>query len=317
MVSEYWDKGAAGGAPPVTLPGGAALVGALDSAVGWVLIDDGSARRLGPALAWARRSGVGELHVLVEGAEVGVVARRASLFDPAPAVWGIVGRSLVAAVPAGWPAPGGGARGDLADLLARHGCEVLVEQGVLRGDVLGLEVAREIDGRLEVGVGRYDRWARTEMRAGWDADAAVAEAVLAVRMWRRPGAAAHPANTLQRSRWLRSLLCASPEVVGAEWLAPVAPTLSGSDLTEDVAAPCAGPGVVAVCSVGIDLDLVPAAADSRAGADPSARLVLVLPQGDDVAITRQLAASLASPASVLTVPRSWAEGLLVGDPFGF
>jgi hypothetical protein len=63
--------------------------------------------------------------------------------------------------------------------------------------------------------------------------------------------------------------------------------------------------VLVVCSTGIDLDLVPFAADARLldGRDP--RLVLVLPDGDDHPVTRDLAGALRRPADVVTVGREW------------
>ncbi|MBO0692749.1 MAG: hypothetical protein J2P58_07620, partial [Acidimicrobiaceae bacterium] len=36
------------------------------------------------------------------------------------------------------------------------------------------------------------------------------------------------------------------------------------------------------------------------------RLVLVVPDGDDYPVTRELAAALAEPAEVVVVPRDWA-----------
>ncbi len=71
-----------------------------------------------------------------------------------------------------------------------------------------------------------------------------------------------------------------------------------------------------MCTVGIDLDLVPFAADARgaiaarvAAADlpadrphvdaAEARLVLAMPVRDSVAVTRELAAALRSPAEIV------------------
>lgn len=71
-----------------------------------------------------------------------------------------------------------------------------------------------------------------------------------------------------------------------------------------------GPVVVA-CSVGIDLELVPAAADVRAVHSPDARLVLALPERDAVPVTRRLAASLVRPAEVVTPGDGWRLGTAV------
>ena len=50
-----------------------------------------------------------------------------------------------------------------------------------------------------------------------------------------------------------------------------------------------GRSVVVAASIGVDLDLVPAAADARLAHAPDARLVLALPQRDALAVTRRLA----------------------------
>ena len=65
------------------------------------------------------------------------------------------------------------------------------------------------------------------------------------------------------------------------------------------------PGAVVVCSVGVDLDLVPAAAEARLALAPDARLLLVVPEGDDHPATRALANRLKDPAEVVAVPGDW------------
>jgi hypothetical protein len=297
------------------LPGGAGLVVERDSAV-WVLVDDGEVARLGAALAWAWRRNASSLHVIVQegvagAGAAGVIARRALEFaQPSVCVWSVDGRRLAEVVPAPPVLSPESADPELVSLLRAHGAEPVVEHGVLRGEVRGLEVARVVGGRLEVGVGRHDRSARAEMRPDEDMGSALDEAVAAVRDLRRPSAPRHPANTLARGRWLRSVACADPSVVGLRSLEPVAPPLPWFDLPDAGAAPAVGSGsdgsrVVAVFSVGVDMDLVPTAADSRRLYSPSAQLVIVVPAGDDVPITRALAASLRAPAEVRTVPRGW------------
>ncbi len=304
-----------------SFPGGAGLAEG-ESQRGWVLVDDGSVRRFGAALAWAWRERVARLDVLVQepalgGPSAGVMARRAAEFARPPGVWSVDGRTLVRAEPA--PSVNdeditvADAFGSFAGVLADHGAEVIVEHGVLRGEVLGLEVARVVDGRLEVGVGRHDRSARAEMYPAEDVGVSLDRAVTAVRDRRRPDQPRHPANTLARSRWLRAVVCATPSLAGAVSLAPVPPPLPWFDLPEAGSAPCLGAAadgtpLLAVCSVGVDVDLVPTAADCRRIHCPEARLVLVVPKGDDLPVTCALADSLSEPAEVLVVPRSW-EGM--------
>jgi hypothetical protein len=303
--------------PISALPGGAALLVASEGAgaAAWVLIDDSEVSGLGPALAWAWRGEAVSLDVLVEETIPGsasVVARRAAEFaQPATRVWSVAGRSLSPVE----PAPEVDAvledvDASLVELLMAHGADPVVEHGVLRGEVLGLEVARVVAGRLEVGVGRHDRYARAEMRRGEDPGSALDEAVAAVRALRRPEAPVHPANTLARGRWLRSVACADPALIGFASLEPVSPPLPWFDLPEAGSAPALGVMAdgslgVAVFSVGIDMDLVPTAADVRLLHAPSAELVLAVPEGDDVAVTRALAAALVRRASVRVVPKGW------------
>lgn len=286
----------------------------------WVLIDDGAVARFGPALAWADRRGAGSLDVLVDGpgpSAPSVVARRASCFDPAPTVWAVSGRSLSPAA-AAEPVTEDAFAHDpsMVDLLTSNGLEVVSEHGVLRGEVLGLEVARTVGDRLEVGVGRHDRMARNAMRPGESEASALTEAVRVVRSLRRVGAPTHPANTLARSRWLRSVLVQNPSLVGLTSLTPVAPPLPWFDLPEAGAAPAVGhldsplTPIVVVCSVGVDLDLVPTAADCRLlyGSPPSgSQLWLVVPEGDDLPVTRALAARLSPAAEVRVVGRDWQQ----------
>jgi hypothetical protein len=66
-----------------------------------------------------------------------------------------------------------------------------------------------------------------------------------------------------------------------------------------------GADAVVACSVGVQLDLVPAAADARAAIAPDARLTLAVPARDDHPVTRALAARLVTPAEVHPVPDDW------------
>ena len=72
--------------------------------------------------------------------------------------------------------------------------------------------------------------------------------------------------------------------------------------------------VVVVTSTGIDIDLIPFAADARLRHDPRARLIVVVPERDAHAVTRDLAAALQEPAAVSTVPEGWREWALPGTP---
>jgi len=271
-------------------------------------------RALGPALAWARRAGAPALSLVVEEA-AGLLARRAGAFaDPVPEVWAVVGRSLERAEPEPLPAvPPIDPQLELwAPVLREAGCDVVAEFGRLVGEVLGLEVARVAieDGapRLEVGVGRFDREVHAELAgAGEPTPDTLRRVVAEVRQQRLPAVPTSPIGRLSPERRLRSFLLTGPSLVGAERLLPV-PGVTDAPLRTPAPAAAVGGSadgepVVVVASTGIDLDLVPTAADVRAREAPGARLVLAVPPRDASRVTRDLAASLRAPAEVVEVDR--------------
>ena len=162
--------------------------------------------------------------------------------------------------------------------------------------------------RLDVGIGEHDREAFRLVHGDGPVDAALAQVVTEVAAHRRPGAPPHTLNRLARERALRHRLVDDPSLVGLTSLVPAPPPVPRTNLADAV--PCvalgtdgSGAPVVVVCSAGIDLDLVPFAADARdALAGPDARLLLAVPEGDDHPVTRELAARLAVPAEVVPVP---------------
>lgn len=276
-----------------------------------MLVEGASAlRALGGALAWGRQHDVSSLHVVVEDADAaGFLARRAALFaSPTVTVSVAEGTSLRPADPAPLPEqpPLRAADAELAPLIVQAGADPVVEHGVLSGEVLGLEVCRVVDGRLQVGVGKHDREAHLLMHSDRPPVEALADAVRLVREVRTPDEGApHEMRRLAAERWLRAVVCRRPELVGCDRLEPVPPPVPRGDLRVPAPAPAVGDDIVVVCSVGIDTDLVPTAADARLAYAPDARLVLVVPAADDHPLTRALAAQLRHPAEVLAVSDDW------------
>jgi hypothetical protein len=304
---------------------GSALALADAGSTAWVLADEAPERTLGPALVWADREHIEQLHVIVDGPgnAASTVARQAGLFaPPTPQVWTVAGAGLVpaaAAMPAGQPdapAPPG-----LVDLLIDAGLEVVAEGGLVRGEINGLEVARIVHGtttagvpiaepQLEVGIGKADRELTALVHGEMAPVEQLARVVDIVRLHRRPDAPRHPLNQLVPERWLRAVLCRNSGIVGLASLRPAAGVRPRANLTErDIAIAVGnaadGAPVVVACSVGIALDLVPTASDARAAIDASARLLLALPERDDHPGTRRLAARLRTPAEVVPVPGDW------------
>ena len=295
-------------------------------------------RALGGALALAERTGCDHVHVFAED-HSGVLARRAACFVSAPVVWSIEGASATAAEPAPRPVEPTPPRvPELVSLLASAGVEIAVEHGVITGEVEGLEVARIVaatpaaeasgasegsgdidphDGhepatawQIEVGVGAHDREAFALLHADEPTAEAIGRVAEVVRTHRSPGASPHPLNRLAAARWLRSLLIRQPELVDAGRLraaSPPVPRGGPKDPSPSVAYGLTPDGrrlIVVVC-VGIDLDVVPFAADARLFLDPDAELTVALPRRDAHEVIRAMAAKLDSPAEIVEIDDGW------------
>lgn len=300
-------------AAPGALPGGAGLV---DGATAWVLLGPDAAHSLGAALSWSLRRGADTLHVVVDDpAAAGILARRALPFAPAPTVWRADGAELVAVAPTPVPTlrtvPDSD---DLRSLLAEAGLQAVDEDGHILGELLGLEVARITAGSdgpvLEVGVGRFDR----ELNEMTNAHLAPADrlhrAVELVAEHRRPDAPPHPLNQLVPERWMRAALVTDPSRIDVAALRPVPSAVGRANLKDTAVASAvgldtAGRPVIVTCSTGVDLDLVPAAADDRAARADGARLILAVPARDALPLTRDLAGRLAAPADVVGLDGEW------------
>jgi hypothetical protein len=300
-------------APPTTTAyeAGAAIV---RSDGVWVFVDHEPARGLGGAMVWARRQAEDSpVHVVVD--DVGVAAvltRRAAAFSCPVSVWWADERVLRAVPSASYPEPcevEPRLLGLSADIVAA-GADVAIEHGVLAGEVRGLEVCRAVLDpyldvvRLEVGVGVHDREAFQMLHGDRPAIDALRAIVDVVRSHRRPGATPHPLNRLMAERTLRDQLIADPSQVGSTSLAAADPPVERSNLKDVV--PCVAIGMgtdgqplVVVCSTGVDLDVVPFAADARGY--HGGRLVIALPERDAYPATRTLLGLLRDPAELVTL----------------
>lgn len=273
-------------------------------------------RGLGAALAWARRAGASEVHVVADEAP-GVTARQAAEFRTPVTVWRSEGTELVEAEPA--PLAGGDGPPDAPDLVAlleSEGLDVVVEGDRLAGEYRGLEVARIVraldDGEplLEVGVGKYDRALTAMVHGDLDGRASIARVVEQLERIRRPrGPRNHPLATLVPERWLRATLVADPGVIGCDELV-AAPSAVPRDRLRPRGVAAAtgtrgGSPVVVVCSVGVDLEAVVLAADTRLALDPHATLLLALPARDVLPVTEAMVADLRRPAEVAPVAGDW------------
>ncbi|MEY2477851.1 MAG: hypothetical protein QOG87_3166 [Actinomycetota bacterium] len=308
-MKQHWG---AGDREQGTFPGGATL---REGDRGWVLAKEEPDRALGRAMAWARGNEIADLHLVVNDA-AGALARRAAAFTHPPTVWRSTGDDVVRteAEPLRPPEPLPPELEPYVEVVRAAGADPVVEHGVLIGEVLGLEVVRIVADEtgidVQVGVGKHDREAQRLVHGDRSPIDALADAVASVRERRTPGAPAHPANQLAAERWLRRVVIAEPGIVGARRLEAVAPARLRDDLRVPNPAPAAGEDtdgapVLVVCSTGIDLALVPSAVDDRLLDGREPRLVLVLPEGDDHPVTRDLASALREPAEIVTVERDW------------
>jgi hypothetical protein len=106
------------------------------------------------------------------------------------------------------------------------------------------------------------------------------------------------------------VLCREPALVGLASLHPVAGPHVRTNLRDrDIAVALGdspdGDPVMVATAVGVALDLVPLAADARAAVAPEAALLLAVPERDDVAGNRRLAARLTTPATVVPLAADW------------
>jgi hypothetical protein len=290
---------------------------ALADGVAFALLESDCELGLGAALAYAVKQDADSLHVLtVEHA--GLLARQAAYFDYDVMVSELTGTELVEVQPAAFmpAAPVDESMQDFASVIAASGAEVIVEHGVMRGEVMGLEVARvlhdDAGGRLEVGVGRNDREAFSLLYQHMSADEALAKVVATVSQHRAPGAENHALNLMAVERWLRAILIADPSLARAAELSALPPVLPRPFV--DSAGPAAavgrdidGAAVVVVCSVGIDLSLAPVAADLRAHNGGDAALQIVLPRRDVYPMTTRLLDLMSDDYLISPIGDDWRD----------
>lgn len=266
-------------------------------------------------MAWARRAGATELHVVDDG-DSGRTARQAAEFALPISVWTTDGRDLQPAEPTA-PDEGRGPPDapDLVAVLEAEGLDVVVEGDRLAGEYRGLEVVRIVralddeEPILEVGVGRFDRELTAMMHGDLPDAASVTRVVEQLREIRRPGGRNHPLGALVPERWLRRTLIAEPGRIGVDELV-AAPTPDPRDRLRERGVAAAvgtrsGAAVVVACTVGVDLEAVVLAADARSSIDPDATLLVAMPSRDVLPVVEAMVADLVRPAEIAAVEGDW------------
>ena len=297
---------------------------------GFVLLSESSARSLSAAMIWAAQQPAQRLTVFVDApspsdARTEELSRWAQYFLLAEqpievrVIDGPVSRRVE---PGSVPEPC--ALPERHELLEQHllaeGLEVVHEHGVTRGEVLGLEVARlvvwpgEAGGddalHLEVGVGRFDRDAHAAVRPDESPVDDLAHTVSIIRDHRFPGAPSHAVQRLSRERWLRALAVSQPSLVGAETLTASGMTAEPAGLRDAFPASAVGTAtdgspLILVFSCGVDLGLLPLAADLREQINSEATLRIALPAQDHHVATKWLASMLRRPAELIDIEVGW------------
>lgn len=263
---------------------------------GFFYVDD-DPRGIGRALRWAQSQKLDRVEVLTgDGPGAGHLARRAHLMSGPPAgtpevtVWAVTGAEASpveptpippapAIPPSHWP---------LAGVMTEAGAHPVDDHGVLVAEVAGLEVARVVDTPdgpvLDIGVGQADRDLHQLVHRQLDPDTGLRHVIAAVAEL-RSSQSHHPLTRVARERWLRAWLIEDPSPVGAAELTPLPPLRPRQGLK--VPEPAASHGttpdgrpLVVVTMVGVDLDLLPEAADHRQRTNPDAELVLACPGRD-------------------------------------
>ncbi|MEL6985162.1 MAG: hypothetical protein AAFO29_22205, partial [Actinomycetota bacterium] len=109
---------------------------------------------------------------------------------------------------------------------------------------------------------------------------------------------------LSRQRWLRSVLLDDPGLLDLDDLEAVAPLRPPRTLLSQEPVAAHGTGAVVVCSVGVDLDLVPEAAEYRHREDPSAALIVVVPERDRALVGGPML-DLVPGLRLVSIPAPW------------
>lgn len=310
LVRDHSGPDVESGSVPHPYGGGAAL---LTGGAVWILHDGDASRAVGPAVAWSASRAAGlPLNIVTESGG-GIAARRAALLDADITVWHADERTITPASPEPHlPVAAADVRHvAFAPLIEDAGAEVIVEHGVVSGEVRGLEMCRVVDdpvsgeARLEAGMGTHDREAFAMVHGHLPAVDALSQVIAAVLPHREDGAEPHPFNRFAAERLLRWHALRDPSSVGCDTLLPAAPPVPRANLKDTV--PCVATGVdrdgrtVAVTFVhGVDLDAVPFALDA-ADAVRADRAVLAARERDITASVRVLAGLARTPFDVVTV----------------
>lgn len=192
----------------------------------------------------------------------------------------------------------------LAGTFSEAGADVVVEYGVVSAEVVGLEVARVVEEQgaplVRIGVGAHDRETFRMVHGDEATVEQLRTVVETVALQRRPDSPTHPLNLLARERALRHRLLEHPAAIGMKTLEIAEPPVQRTNVKDGV--PCCAIGrnhddgvVVVVFASGVDLDVVPFAADARARLASDAHLMIVTESRNIVPLQLRIAELVAAP----------------------
>lgn len=304
-------------------PRGAAVRGISAGRDRWWVNPAGDRPHLGAVLAWSTARGDWSRQPITlvsdDVRSASIDARRAALFDVEVEVRGLAD-GTTGPVEAALHAPVPVACDEhlaFADVIASAGADVVIENGVVTGEVFGLEVCRVVDSpstgpTLAVGVGEHDRETFALVHGHRPVEDSLASTVAHVATHRAPGATPHPINRIAHERLLRSRAIADPDLVRASQLVPAEPPIPRTNLKDAVPCLAAREDGSLVCFVsGVDLEALPFLLDAvdrsstvpphRASA-PSRPPALVLRSRDLVASVARIALLATVPVEIIILP---------------
>ncbi len=270
---------------------------------------------LGGVLVWVGRNPRPQVDLVVEH-HASIHARRASVLAPSLSVHELDGADVKPAVPTAISPPHE-PPDDIVSLIAmieRAGAAAVTEDGIVRAEIAGLEIGRVVTGptgsTLEVGVGRFDREAGALLHADRAPEPTLVATLEQVVQHRHPGAVSHPINRIGRERWLRSIIVDDPMSVGCSRLELTEPVPPRTSLLETrpaalVGVTSEGVSVLVVCTVGVDLGVVPEVADLLAVTGATA-VKVAIPERDQLPYLNDLIELLPVPAELVSIETPWS-----------
>ncbi|CAI8383772.1 MAG: Uncharacterised protein [Acidimicrobiales bacterium AG-410-I20] len=280
----------------------------------WLLVNDETPQSaLGKGILLLSRHPHLELCLIFEDAiSAGVAARQAAGLNIRCKVMLLHNQTLTQVDPSSFPKPFEiiPISEEFLSVCEAAGVSVICENGTWRGEILGLEVVRLEGENIQIGVGRFDREAGELLNYERSLFDQLVSASNQIRSQRNAEAGSHPLATLARERWLRHSLLEDPSVVGLKDVEPIDSVHERENLRDPFPAAAIGKDedqkkVLVVCSVGVDIALVPLTAELSQIHLPD-RIVIVLPPKDLLPVIHTISEFLKVPSSLIGIEGEWA-----------